>query len=116
MASTFELDVSSLAPANVERAAVCRYGEQATDEMTLSADQVGELHDTLARAGDLSPDCPPEATAANEVLIVVVDLENRRDDAQFNVATSDRRCESVVLGGGQLAADDLGDLVRGWFA
>lgn len=108
------MDTPDFAPSNIDRAAVCRYGEQATDENELSDDQIGDLHDTLARADDLSPDCPLEITSASEVLIVVVDLKTRDENAQFNFATGDMPCESIILRGRQLAADELGDLVRDW--
>lgn len=114
LGTTIELDTPDFAPSNIDRAAVCRYGEQATDENELSDDQIGDLHDTLARADDLSPDCPLEITSASEVLIVVVDLKTRDENAQFNFATGDMPCESIILRGRQLAADELGDLVRDW--
>jgi len=78
--------------------------------------QIVDLHKALAGADDLSADCPLEAISSNEVLIVVVDLKTREENAQFNFATGDLPCESVILRGRQLAADELGELVRGWVA
>lgn len=110
---TFELDADDFEPAEVDRAAVCRYGKEIEDE-ELTEDRVQELHDALARAEDLSSDCPASLSSALQVLVVVVDLKGREENAQFNVATGDIPCESVILRGRSVAADELGELVRGW--